>query len=279
MRIATDRTQAPTAIRTNLGAIFLSMDLSRTTWLLTSLSPGDGERMSKHAVRSGDVAGLLARFSQLKDKVRLRTGQVVPIVVVQEAGLDGFWIHRLLQDEGIESYVVDPASIAMSRRRRRAKTDKIDGESLVRALLAYKRGEPRVCAMVKAPTPQEEDRRRICRERKTLTAERVRHVNRIKGLLFAQGISDYEPLRRKRRERLEELRTGDGRPLPQHLKAQIGRELDRLELILQQIRSVETERDALLSPSKDGAPAPGAMLKSLKGIGPEFAGVLWSEGL
>lgn len=279
MRIATDRTQAPTAIRTNLGAIFLSMDLSRTTWLLTSLSPGDGERMSKHAVRSGDVAGLLARFSQLKDKVRLRTGQVVPIVVVQEAGLDGFWIHRLLQDEGIESYVVDPASIAMSRRRRRAKTDKIDGESLVRALLAYKRGEPRVCAMVKAPTPQEEDRRRICRERKTLTAERVRHVNRIKGLFFAQGISDYEPLRRKRRERLEELRTGDGRPLPQHLKAQIGRELDRLELILQQIRSVETERDALLSPSKDGAPAPGAMLKSLKGIGPEFAGVLWSEGL
>ena len=206
--------------------------------------------MSKHAVRSGDVAGLLARFSQLKDKVRLRTGQVVPIVVVQEAGLDGFWIHRLLQDEGIESYVVDPASIAMSRRRRRAKTDKIDGESLVRALLAYKRGEPRVCAMVKAPTPQEEDRRRICRERKTLTAERVRHVNRIKGLLFAQGISDYEPLRRKRRERLEELRTGDGRPLPQHLKAQIGRELDRLELILQQIRSVETERDALLAPRR-----------------------------
>jgi transposase len=279
VRIATDRPQAPTAIRTNLGAIFLSMELSRTTWLLTSLSPGGGERMSKHAVRSGDVAGLLARFSQLRDKVRLRTGQVVPIIVLQEAGLDGFWIHRLLQDEGIESYVVDPASIAMSRRRRRAKTDKIDGESLVRALLAYKRGEPRVCAMVKAPTPQEEDRRRICRERKTLTAERVQHVNRIKGLLFAQGISDYEPLLRKRRERLEELRTGDGRPLPQHLKAQIGRELDRLELILQQIRSVETERDASLSPSKDGTPAPGAMLKSLKGIGPEFAGVLWSEGL
>jgi transposase len=279
VRIATDRPQAPTAIRTNLGAIFLSMELSRTTWLLTSLSPGGGERMSKHAVRSGDVAGLLARFSQLRDKVRLRTGQVVPIIVMQEAGLDGFWIHRLLQDEGIESYVVDPASIAMSRRRRRAKTDKIDGESLVRALLAYKRGEPRVCAMVKAPTPQEEDRRRICRERKTLTAERVQHVNRIKGLLFAQGIFDYEPLLRKRRERLEELRTGDGRPLPQHLKAQIGRELDRLELILQQIRSVETERDALLSPSKDGTPTPGAMLKRLKGIGPEFAGVLWSEGL
>ena len=156
--------------------------------------------MSKHTVRSGDVAGLRARFSQLKDKVQVRTGQVVPIIVIQEAGLDGFWIHRLLQDEGVESHVVDPASIATSRRRRRAKTDKIDGEALVRALLAYKRGEPRVCAMVRAPTPHEEDRRRICRERKTLTAERVEHVNRIKGLLFAQGISDYEPLLRKRRD-------------------------------------------------------------------------------
>jgi transposase len=127
---------AQAAIRTDLGAIFGSMELSRTSWLLTSLSPGGGERMSKHALRSGDVAGLRARFSQLKDKVRVRTGQVVPIIVIQEAGLDGFWIHRLRQGEGIESHVVDPASIATARRRRRAKTDKIDGEALVRALLA-----------------------------------------------------------------------------------------------------------------------------------------------
>jgi len=270
---------AQATMRTDLGAIFVSLELSRTSWLLTSLSPGDGERMSKHALRSGVVAGLRARFSQLKEKVQIRTGQAFPVIVIQEAGLDGFWIHRLLQGEGIESHVVDPASIATSRRRRRAKTDKIDGQALVRALLAYKRGEPRVCAMVRAPTPQEEDRRRICRERKTLTAERVKHVNRIKGLLFAQGITDYEPLPRNRRERLEELRTGDGRPLPPHLKAQIGRELDRLEVALQQIKSVETERDAVLSPSDEGTPAPGAMLKRLKGIGPEFAGVLWSEGL
>jgi transposase len=121
------------------------------------------------------------------------------------------WIDRVLQNEGIESHVVDPASIATSRRRRRAKTDKIDGETLVRSLLAYKRGEPRVCSMVKAPTPEEEDHRRLCRERKVLTAERVRHVNRIKGLLFGQGICGYEPLRRDRRDRLKELQTGDGR--------------------------------------------------------------------
>ena len=270
---------AQTAVRMDLGAIFVSMELSRASWLLTSLSPGGGERMSKYALRSSDVAGLWARLSRLRDKVRVRTGQVVPIVVIQEAGLDGFWIHRLLEANGIESYVVDPASIATSRRRRRAKTDKIDGEALVRALLAYKRGEPRVCAMVRAPTPQEEDRRRICRERKTLMAERVEHVNRIKSLLFAQGVSDYEPLPHARRERLEELGTGDGRPLPEHLKAQIGRELDRLELVLQQIKCVETERDALPSLSDQGLPTPAAMLKKLKGIGPEFAHVISSEGL
>ena len=124
------------------------------------------------------------------------------------------WIDRVLQNEGIESHVVDPASIATSRRRRRAKTDKIDGETLVRSLLAYKRGEPRACSMVKTPTPEEEDHRRLCRERKVLTAERVRHVNRIKGLLFGQGICGYEPLRYDPAPiwSAEELgRPGDGR--------------------------------------------------------------------
>jgi transposase len=94
---------------------------------------------------------------------RRRTGQDFGFIVIQEAGLDGFWIHRVIEREGIESHVVDPASIATSRRRRHAKTDKIDGEALVRALLAYKRGEPRVCAMVKPPSVEEEDQRRICR--------------------------------------------------------------------------------------------------------------------
>jgi transposase len=236
--------------------------------------------MSKHSVRGGDVAGLLTRFAQLQEKAQARTGQIFPIISIQEAGLDGFWIHRVLQDEGIESHVVDPASIATSRRRRRAKTDKIDGEALVRTLLAYKRGEPRVCAMVKAPTPEEEDQRRIGRERKTLIAERVQHVNRIKGLLFAQGIGDYEPLRRDRRDRLEGLTTGDGRPLPRHLKTQIGRELDRLELLLKQIKAVEAERDSLLARIREASAAqPAALLLGLKGIGAEFAALLWSEGM
>src|ERR1700752_3146525 len=167
MQIA-DRSKAPTAIRSDLGAIFVSLELSRSTWVITSLSPGSGEKMSKHSVPTGDICALLTRFSALKQKALARTGKSFPIVVIQEAGLDGFWIHRALQKEGIESQVVDPASIATSRRRRRAKTDKIDGAALLRALLAYKRSEPRVCAMVRVPTPEEEDRRRISRERKAL---------------------------------------------------------------------------------------------------------------
>jgi transposase len=252
------------------------MELSRSTWIVTSLSPGAGERMSKHSVPAGNVSALLLRFAELKRKAKARTGMSFPIVAIQEAGLDGFWLHRLLESEGVESHVVDPASIATSRRRRRAKTDGIDGEALLRALMAFKRGEPRVCAMAVPPSPEEEDRRRLGRERKTLIAERVEHVNRIKGLLFSQGIADYEPLGRDRRKRLTELMTGDGRPLPDNLKASIGRELDRLELLRDQIRAVEAERDALLAKAETPV---GRMLLDFKGVGPEFASVLWAEGL
>jgi transposase len=279
----------PTAIRTQFGAIFVSLELSRSKWVLTSLSPGNGEKMSQYSLTAGDIGGLLARFADLKRKAKERTGSDYPIITIHEAGLDGFWVHRVLQNEGIESHVVDAASIATSRRRRRAKTDKIDGEALLRALLAFKRGEPRVCAMVVAPSPEAEDRRRVCRERQTLIEERIIHVNRIKGLLFAQGISDYAPLRRDRRKRLEGLSTGDGRPLPVHLKAQISRELDRLELLIDQIRSVEAEQETLLAveskagPEKAGPEAEPrnavAMLLAVKGIGEHSGAILWSEGL
>ena len=277
----------PAAIQTHIGAIFISLELSRSKWLITSLVPGGGQKMSKHSVEAGDLAGLLARLSAIRDKALARTAISYPIIVIQEAGLDGFWIHRALEKEGIESHVVDAASIAVSRRRRRAKTDKIDGEGQLRTLLAFKRGEPRVCSMVRVPTPEDEDRRRICRERKTLLAERIRHVNRIKGLLFSQGIGDYEPLRRDRRRALEAVRTGDGRALGANMKAQIGRELDRLELLLDQIAAVEAERDALLARraeaeteaarGAEGAPARIQMLMNLKSLGPDTVAMLWTE--
>lgn len=163
MHSAADHPEASVAIRVNLGAIFVSMELGKSTWLITSLSPGGGEKMSRHAVTGGDITGLFARFDDLRKKAQARTGKCYPLVVIQEAGLDGFWIDRVLrQEDWIESHVVDAASIAVSRRRRRAKTDRIDGETLVRTLMAYRRGEPRVCSMVRVPTPEDEDRRRIC---------------------------------------------------------------------------------------------------------------------
>jgi transposase len=175
MQDVADQSVAPTTIGADLCAIFVSLELSRSTWLATSLSPGRGEKMSKHSVSAGDIAALLARFSELRKKACARTG--------------------------------------------------------------------------------DEDRRRVCRERKVLIMERVQHVNRIKGLLFSQGASGYEPLRRDRRARLDALQTGDGRRLPQHLKAQVCRELDRLELLLEQIKAAEAECGALIADSRLGVDA------------------------
>ena len=266
-------------VASELNAIFISLELSRSSWLVTSLSPGAGEKMSRHSVEAGDIAALLERFTILRSRARLRTQRDYPIVTIQEAGLDGFWIHRTLVAEGVESHVVDAASIATSRRKRRVKTDRVDGESLVRTLLAYKRGEPRVCAMVRVPSPEDEDRRRIGRERKILMSERIQHSNRIRGLLFSQGITEYQPTGRGRRTQLDTLITGDGRPLPEHMKRQIVRELDRLEQILAQLKAIDAERDAMLAADGEQATSVVRMLTSVVDVGPEFASVLWSEGL
>lgn len=268
-------------IQTTISAIFFSMELSRSKWLVTSLSPGSGERMSKHVLTAGDVGGLLSQLDAIRSRAEAKTGRTFPFVSIQEAGLDGFWTHRVLHREGIDSHVVDPASIATSRRRRRAKTDRLDGETLLRTLLAFKRGDPRVCSMVVVPTRDEEDRRRNSRERKALVQERVSLVNRLKGLLFSQGISGYEPLKADRRERFAELVTGDGRAIGEHLRAAADRILDRIELILAQMKKVEKVRDSLVAkrPSEDQPPACPAKLMARRGVGPDFAEVLWSEGL
>ena len=120
MPTAADRAEAPTAIQTNLAAIFVSLELSRSIWLVTSLSPGGGEKMSKRSLQAGDVASLLVRFGELKQKALTRTGKSFPIVAIQEAGLDGFWLHRVLQSEGIESHVIRYAPSNRIAQRRPA---------------------------------------------------------------------------------------------------------------------------------------------------------------
>ena len=173
----------------------------------------------------------------------------------------------------MESHVVDAASIAVDRRHRRAKTDAIDGETLLRTLMAWARRERRVCSMVRAPSPEDEDRRHLTRERGTLLKERIQHTNRVRGLLSGQGVRDYHPLRRDRFEQLEALRTGDGRELPPMLKAEIRRELDRIALVTTQLAAVEVRAEA------EERNNPAALLLKLKGLGPEFASLLWLESL
>ena len=176
--------------------------------------------------------------------------------------------------------MVDPASIAVDRRHRRAKTDVIDGEMLLRTLMAWARGERRVCSMVRPPSPDEEDRRRLTRERGTLLKERTQHTNRIRGLLAGQGITDYDPLRKDRLARLDALTTGDGRPLPERLKAAIRREIDRVDLVAAQMATVERERDALVGRKSDAASeTAAAALARLKGIGTELGSLIWLEAL
>jgi transposase len=270
--------QNKTGPQSDPDAIFVSLELSRSRWLVTSQLPGS-QKMLKHSVTGGNAGALLDLLARLQARTEQRTGASAKLVVIQEAGFDGFWIHRLLTANGIESHVVEPASIAVPRRHRRAKTDIIDGETLLRTLRAFKRAEPRVCSMVVPPSPEEEDRRRVSRERRTLIKERIEHVNRIQGLLASQGIFGCEPMRKDFRSRLEGVRTGDGRPLGPLLKAEIIRELDRINLVLHQLAAVEAERNVLIQSDLTHPEAPAVLLMKLKGIGPEFAAVLWLEGL
>jgi transposase len=272
---------APTAARPDDTTLFVALELSRKSWLVAVNAPGE-EKVSKYTVAAGDGSRLLELLAGLRAKAERRIGRPVTVVAIQEAGLDGFWIHRLLEANGIDSHVVDAASVAVDRRRRRRKTDALDAEALLRTLMAWRRGERRVCSMVRPPSPAAEDRRRLSREREALVKERIAHTNRIKGLLAAQGIVDFEPLRADHRARLDGLLTGDGRPLPPRLTAEIGRQLARLELVIADLRAVEAERDALYGAEAAAAaagpvPPQAARLATLKGIGPEFASILCLE--
>ena len=266
--------------RPDAGRLFVALELGKSRRLATVDAPGS-DKLSRHAVAGGDGAALLDLLGRLRATAERRTGRPVEVLVIQEAGLDGFWLHRLLERHGTSSHVVDPASIAVNRRHRRAETDAIDGEMLLRTLMAWARGERRVCSMVRPPSPEEEDRRRLTRERATLLKERIQHTNRIKGLLCGQGIVDYDPLRKDRLAGLDALETGDGRPLPERLKAEIRREIERIELVCSQIAAVERERDALIEARSEaaGPGTPAATLARLKGVGGGLGALLWLEAL
>jgi transposase len=268
----TDPTPTPVGTET----IFLGLELSGTSWLVALHAP-DADKMERHRLPAGSASGVLGLIARTQARVARRLGTTPRVACCYEAGRDGFWLHRVLEAQGIASHVMDPTSLQVDRRARRAKTDRLDAQALLRALMAWSRGERQVCSMVRPPSPEHEDERRLSRERGTLVKERVRLCNRIKGLCAAQGIYDYEPIRADRRERLAELVTGDGRALPPRLMAEIGRQLEQLELVLRHFGEVEAVRDAQAAEARRTGGSKLASLLQLKGIGPEIATVLQLE--
>jgi transposase len=260
-----DHTGTPAS--TEYATVHLVFELSKAKWKLGVMLPGS-QKMSRYTIDGGDLGALSGRLLAARAKAE-SSGKPVRILACYEAGLDGHWLHRWLTEQGVISHEVDPSSIEVSRRARRAKTDRIDLEKLMRTFLAYLRGEPRVCSMVHVPTVEDEDRKRRTRERERLLKERIAHTNRIKGLLFGQGVRDAMPLKSSFVAGLDKLRTGDGRMLPPRLKDEIVREHERLCLVHKQIIALEAKSKAELRAAVPGsAEAKIMQLVDLKSIGP-----------
>jgi transposase len=269
-----DRTDAPAS--NEYATVYVGFELSKAKWNIGIMLPGS-QKLSRYTIGGGDLAALRARLAAARAKAE-RSGKPVRILSCYEAGYDGHWLHRWLTDQGVINHEIDPASIQVNRRARRAKTDRIDLDQLMGAFLAYLHGEPRVCSVLRVPTAEDEDRRRLTRERERLMKERTAHINRIKGLLHAQGIRNAEPRKAGFIATLERLRTGDGRPLPSRLKQEIVREHERLCLVNKHLAALEAQSKAELR-----AAAPGSVeakirqLVDLKSLGPVSAQQLTNE--
>jgi len=265
--IKLDRADTPAA--PEHATIYLAFELSKAKWKLGVLLPGS-QKLSRYTIGGGDLAALTARLADMRKKAAAAVAcRPVRILSCYEAGLDGHWLHRWLTGRGIINHEIDPSSIEVNRRARRAKTDRIDLEKLMRAFLAHLRGEPRVCSIVHVPTVEEEDRKRRTRERDRLIKECTAHSNRIKGLLHGQGIRDVSPLDRSFVKSLAGLHTGDGHLLPERLKEEIVREHERLCVVTRQLKQLEAKSKAELRAARPGSPEARIMqLIDLKSIGP-----------
>jgi transposase len=247
--------------------VYLAFELSKAKWKLGVLLPGS-PKLSRYTIAGGDLVALQARLADMRKRAAAQ-GKPVRIMSCYEAGLDGHWLHRWLTAQGVTSHEIDPSSIEVSRRARRAKTDRIDLEKMMRAFLAHLRGEPRVCSIVHVPSVGDEDRKRLTRERERLLKERNAHTSRISGLLLGQGIRDARPLARSFLATLADLRTADGGPLPARLLQEITREHERLCLVVKQLNELEATSRAELRAARPGsAEAKITQLLELKSLGP-----------
>ena len=265
-----------TACTNSRPVIHIALELSVTSWVIAYRLPGS-DKIKMHRMSAGATKELLAVVSDLRGKAAARIGGAEAIVAsCFEAGRDGFWLHRLLTAHGVVNHVVEPASILVSRTARRAKTDRLDAQGLLRVLAATFAGDREVCRIVRVPSVAEEDGKRPHREREYLVQERVRIENRIAALLATQGVPKRPSLRNWAAE-LDALRTGDGRPLPPLLKAELDRLRRRLLLTLDMIREVEAERDRAIEADNSSINETVRTLCQLRGVGDNFAAVLAKE--
>jgi transposase len=216
------------------------VELSAKSWLVAGVVPG----LSRQPLKKfdADPEALLAQLLRWRAEAEKGGASIDRMVLAYEAGRDGFWLARWLRERGIEAHVMHPSSIAVSREHRRAKTDRLDTELLKRSLLGWLRGEPKHCSMVAIPTLAAEDARCAGREHERLVGERTRLLNRMKAALVRVGITGFKPNLKKAAERLAELRTPDGEPLPANMVGELRRDMARLQLIREQIEAIEKER-------------------------------------
>lgn len=241
----------------------MSFELGATEWKM-AFSPGLGQQPRHRTVAAGDLEAVTKEIAAAKARFKLPSD--VRVVSCYEAGRDGFWIHRALELLGIENHVVDSAAIEVNRRARRAKTDRLDAAKLVGMLLRYLAGETRVWKVVRVPTEEEEDRRHLHRELKTVKGARTAVTNRIKGLLATVGVRLAEIAELPRL--LERVRLWNGNPMPKWLKARVEREWQEREQLEQRIAELEKQRMELLRNGKDSGSECARKLHALRGMGP-----------
>src|SRR5262244_2880890 len=193
--------------------------MSQSKWLVAAVVPGVKRQPLKKL--DADQESLMKLLHRWRKEAEQAGHPIKRVVVAYEAGRDGFWLARWLRTRGVEAYVIHPNSIAVSREHRRAKTDRLDTELLLRALLGWLRGEKRHCSMVAIPTIEEEDARRPNRERASLVTEQTRIVNQIKSIFVRFGIRAFRLKLRKAEEQLGHLRTAEGSALLENTRAEL----------------------------------------------------------
>src|SRR5215216_562051 len=260
------------------GTLVAVVEMSRSSWLVAGIVPGIGRHPLKKLEPSEEaLLGLLRRW---RDEAAGAGRTITRLAVAFEAGRDGFWLARWLRARDVEAHVIHPTSVAVPREHRRAKADRLDTELLKRAFLGWLRGEPGHRSMAAVPSLEEEDARRPSREREALVAERTRVINRIRGCLARLGIRAFKPTLRRAPERLEDLRTPEGDPLPPNTLAELRRDMARLRFIRDQIAEVEAARSERLQRAPaDGQNAMVRLLARVIGVGVETADMLVHEVL